>query len=85
MIIPERETVMMCREVAREHGLLIGGSTGTVLAAARRLSEEVESGSRVVVISPDLGDKYLDTIYSDIWVGENLPRATVEVSGRFHV
>ncbi|BCY14203.1 2,3-diaminopropionate biosynthesis protein SbnA [Actinoplanes sp. L3-i22] len=66
--VPEADTVRICRRIAREHGLLIGGSTGTVLAAVAAMQDRIMTGSQVVVISPDLGERYLDTIYNDRWV-----------------
>jgi cysteine synthase A len=73
VLVPEAETVRMCRRIARQYGLLIGGSTGTALVAAQRVGGRLARGSRLVVISPDLGDKYMDTVYSDPWVREHFP------------
>jgi 2,3-diaminopropionate biosynthesis protein SbnA len=69
-LIAETDTVAMCRRVAETYGLLVGGSTGTVLAAVQQLGPTLPEGARVAVISPDMGDKYIDTVYSDIWVAE---------------
>ncbi|MFF2412037.1 2,3-diaminopropionate biosynthesis protein SbnA [Streptomyces sp. NPDC058092] len=68
VLIEERETVLMCRHVARSYGLLLGGSSGTVLAAVRAMRNSIASGSTVLAISPDLGDRYLDSVYDDDWV-----------------
>ena len=57
-----------CRRLARATGLLAGGSTGTVLAAVRRLSPVIPARATVVAISPDLGERYLETIYDDEWI-----------------
>ena len=65
--IPETETVAACRETARRHGYLSGASTGTVLAAVKRVAPEIERGAVVVAISPDLGTGYIDTVYDDAW------------------
>jgi cysteine synthase A len=48
--------------------LLVGGSTGTVLAAMQKLSSEFVPGDTIVAISADLGEKYLDTVYDPDWV-----------------
>ncbi|MDV9178666.1 2,3-diaminopropionate biosynthesis protein SbnA [Streptomyces sp. W16] len=71
ILVSEEDTIRVCRRVARDHGLLVGGSTGTVLAAVTALRDRIRPGSRVLAISPDLGDRYLDTIYDDTWVAEN--------------
>ncbi|MEU5839559.1 2,3-diaminopropionate biosynthesis protein SbnA [Streptomyces diacarni] len=68
VLVAETDTIRTCRRVALDHGLLVGGSTGTVLAAIRALRDQIPEGSRVLAISPDLGDRYLDTVYDDEWV-----------------
>lgn len=70
VLVHEREAVGECRLMAREHGVLVGGSTGSVIAAARRVCVTLGSGARAVIISPDSGEKYLQSIYNDIWVTE---------------
>lgn len=66
--VPELETIMECRELARKIGLLVGGSTGTVVRAIKMYAGNIPPGSKVVTISPDFGDRYLSTIYDDAWV-----------------
>lgn len=73
VLIPETDAINMCRQVARKHGLLIGGSTGTVLAAVVQEQDSLAAGALVAVISPDFGDRYLTTIYSNAWVEVNYP------------
>jgi 2,3-diaminopropionate biosynthesis protein SbnA len=83
VLVEERDTVLMCRHVARTYGLLLGGSTGTVLAGLRAMRGAVEPGSTVLVIAPDLGDRYLDTVYDDDWVlarfGATDPAALLDI------
>ncbi|CAB3759987.1 2,3-diaminopropionate biosynthesis protein SbnA [Paraburkholderia solisilvae] len=66
-MIDEADSILMCRRLAAQ-GLLVGGSTGTVLAAAARWEGRISAGAVVVAISPDLGDRYVDTIYDNAWV-----------------
>src|SRR6476660_4916122 len=66
--IDEATTVDTCLSFVRDYHLLVGGSTGTVLAAVQELASEFEAGDTVVAISADLGDKYLDTVYNPAWV-----------------
>ncbi|CAM5269301.1 2,3-diaminopropionate biosynthesis protein SbnA [Streptomyces xanthochromogenes] len=70
--ICERQTVRTCRQVARTYGLLPGASTGTALSAVAALDEHIPTGSRVLVVAPDLGERYLDTLYDDEWVARTL-------------
>lgn len=83
-LIPEVDTVAMCRRVAETYGLLVGGSTGTVLAAVQQLAPTLPEGARVAAISPDMGDKYIDTVYSDAWVTERYTEIP-ELAGLGHI
>ncbi|WP_334150822.1 2,3-diaminopropionate biosynthesis protein SbnA [Hyphomicrobium sp.] len=68
VVIDEERTVETCLSFVRDYHLLIGGSTGTVLAAVQQLAPEFAPGDTIVAISADLGDKYLDTVYNPAWV-----------------
>ncbi|WP_018685277.1 2,3-diaminopropionate biosynthesis protein SbnA [Actinokineospora enzanensis] len=68
----ERAAVRMCHRLAGR-GFLFGGSTGTVLAAAERYLKDLPDDVTAVAISPDLGDRYLDTLYDRSWVEERFP------------
>jgi len=68
--VSEQKTVEACLSFARDYHLLVGGSTGTVLAAIKQLAREFRPGDTIVAISPDLGEKYLDTVYDSIWVDQ---------------
>jgi cysteine synthase A len=67
-MVPEERTIAMCRLLARQKGLLVGGSTATVIAAVHAWRERIEPGAVVVALSPDWGERYLDTLYDDQWV-----------------
>lgn len=69
VLVPEEAAVRMCRTLSAR-GLLFGGSTGTVVDGARTWLErnDPQRTLRTVCISPDLGDRYLDTVYDDAWV-----------------
>ena len=69
VMVPEADTVRACWDLART-GFLFGGSTGTVVAGAQRwYAEHPEAtGLTAVAIAPDLGDRYLDTVYQPQWV-----------------
>src|SRR5215213_598920 len=69
--ITDLECVIGCRRLVGTEGILAGGSSGAVLMAAEQLRGELPSGSNCVVIFPDRGERYLDTIYSNEWVTEH--------------
>jgi cysteine synthase A len=88
--VPEAATVRTCRDLMR-HGFSFGGSTGTVVTGALSwLSEQygdTASGIReqvtAVTISPDLGERYMETVYHDEWVTNSLgPETLAEKSAR---
>ncbi|MEU6963693.1 2,3-diaminopropionate biosynthesis protein SbnA [Streptomyces chrestomyceticus] len=67
--VSELDAVRLCRTLA-SHGMLFGGSTGTVVAGALQWLERYDPGRTLssVCISPDMGDRYLTTVYDDRWV-----------------
>ncbi|MHC8385052.1 2,3-diaminopropionate biosynthesis protein SbnA [Pseudomonas sp. LB3P14] len=69
-MVSEADTVAMCRYLARTNGVLAGGSTGTVLAAVYACRQQLQANAVIVAISPDMGERYLDSVYDDAWVKE---------------
>src|SRR5687768_5963240 len=66
--VEEPDTIRTCRRLARR-GFLFGGSTGTVVSgAATWFAREKRTDVTAVAIAPDLGERYLDTIYHTNWV-----------------
>ncbi|MFR9752371.1 2,3-diaminopropionate biosynthesis protein SbnA [Nocardia sp. 004] len=71
VMVEEAAAIRMCRRLATT-GFLFGGSTGTVLAGAQlRLAELRDEQVKAVAISPDMGERYLETVYDDGWVAEH--------------
>ena len=66
--VSDRECVVGCRRLVAREGILAGGSSGAGVMAVERLRDRLHDGATVVVIFPDRGERYLDTIYSDDWV-----------------
>lgn len=62
--VSESECVRSCNDLARTSGILVGASSGGVISAARRLASESPSGSTHVLILPDRGERYLDSVYA---------------------
>jgi N-(2-amino-2-carboxyethyl)-L-glutamate synthase len=65
--VNEESTIEACLSFVRDHHLPLGGSSGTVLAAVKRLAPDFRRGDIIVAISADLGEKYLDTLYDPAW------------------
>jgi N-(2-amino-2-carboxyethyl)-L-glutamate synthase len=68
--VEEPDAIRTCHRLARR-GFLFGGSTGTVVSGALDwLARHDADGLTAVALSPDLGDRYLDTIYQTNWVAD---------------
>lgn len=70
--VSDVDCVVGCRRLVREEAILGGGSSGGVVSAIERLREEIPEKTCCVAILPDRGERYLDTVYNDRWVHENL-------------
>jgi cystathionine beta-synthase len=81
--VSDRDSFLMARRIAREEGLLVGGSSGTAAVAAVRLAKTLPADAIVVVIFPDSGRGYMSKIFNDDWMiangflSEGKRRATV--------
>ncbi|GAB2966261.1 pyridoxal-phosphate dependent enzyme [Amycolatopsis acidiphila] len=69
--IGDRESILAARRLAREEGLLAGGSAGTALAAALRVAARLGPDDLVVVLLPDTGRGYLSKYFDDDWLRRN--------------
>jgi cysteine synthase A len=66
--VEEADTIRACHRLAR-NGFLFGGSTGTVVSGAVGwLAEHDGHDLTAVAIAPDLGERYLDTVYQTNWL-----------------
>ncbi|MFF2077223.1 pyridoxal-phosphate dependent enzyme [Kitasatospora sp. NPDC058162] len=68
--IPDRESLLTARRLAREEGLLVGPSSGAAVAAALRVARGLGPEDLVVVLLPDSGRSYLSKVHSDVWMRE---------------
>src|SRR5215467_7952216 len=69
--IDDRTSFYWARRLAREEGILAGGSAGTALGAALTYSRRLTSNDVVVVLLPDTGRGYLSKQFNDTWMREN--------------
>ncbi len=81
--VPDRTSFTMARRLAREEGILVGGSAGLNVWLAVEIARELDDPAcMVVTILADTGERYLSKVFSDEWMQENqmleAPRVTVE-------
>ena len=70
IMVDDHASFAMTRRLAREEGLLVGGSCGMAAEAAIQVAREDES-KLVVVILPDSGRGYLSKVFNDDWLRTN--------------
>jgi cystathionine beta-synthase len=81
--VSDKTSFTMARRLAREEGILVGGSTGLNVALAVDLAREVaDPRALIVTILCDTGERYLSKQFNDAWMQENqmldTPRSTVQ-------
>ena len=64
----DRESFLMARQLIRQEGLLVGGSSGAAVWAATQVAKDLPKGARVVVILPDSIRNYLSKFVDDRWM-----------------
>ena len=69
--IDDRSSFHWSRRLAREEGILVGGSAGTALGAALTYARRLTPDDIVVVLLPDTGRGYLTKQFNDTWLREN--------------
>lgn len=79
--VDDRTSFYWARRLAREEGILTGGSAGTALGAALTYAKKLTEHDVVVVLLPDTGRGYLTKVFNDTWMRENdllMPAETKE-------
>jgi cystathionine beta-synthase len=68
--VSDKDSFRMTRRLAREEGLLVGGSCGMAVVAALDLAKDLGPDDMVVVLLPDSGRGYLSKIFNDEWMND---------------
>ncbi len=62
--VSDEEAFSMSRRLAREEGILAGGSTGAIVHVGLKIAYDLEPGSLIVAVAPDTGRNYLSNIFA---------------------
>jgi N-(2-amino-2-carboxyethyl)-L-glutamate synthase len=79
VMVSDLEAIAVCRALADDTGIAVGGSSGAAIAGCLRYLHGRPDLSRALCICPDLGASYRETLYDDVWLMEH---GAVEALGR---
>ncbi len=68
--VSDKDSFLTARRLAREEGLLVGGSAGATMYATLQVAKILPENKVVVAVFPDTGRNYLSKMYSDEWMLE---------------
>jgi len=66
--VSDRDSFLTARRLAREEGILAGGSAGTTIWAAFKIAERLGPEAQILTMIPDTGRNYLSKFYDDNWL-----------------
>ena len=69
--VTDKQSFVATRRLAREEGILVGGSSGMALHAALEVARDRGPDEVIVVLFPDTGRNYLSKFFSDEWMRQN--------------
>lgn len=73
-LVSDYEAVQGCQIMREREGMLIGGSSGALIAALHKLKNYIPANASVALLFPDSGERYLDTIYNELWIQQTFEK-----------
>lgn len=77
--VGDAEAFQIARQLARREGMLLGGSSGTAVAAALRYARRLTADHLVVALCADTGRNYMSKFFDDDWLAENKLTTAVDI------
>lgn len=71
VVVSDRDAFITARHLAREEGILAGGSCGAAIFGGLKYAQKMEAGQTMVILLPDTGRNYLSRYFSDEYMKEN--------------
>jgi len=71
IVVNDQEAFTATRKLAREEGILVGGSSGMAIFASLQLAKKLTNDDIIVALLPDSGRGYLSKLYNDDWMRES--------------
>jgi cysteine synthase A len=68
--VHDKLSFSVTRALCEEEGLLLGASTGAIVAAGLAVAARLPGNQSILMINPDRGDRYLETVYNNAWLAE---------------
>ena len=78
--VGDKESFVTARNLARREGILLGGSSGTAVAAALRYARRLTGDHLIVALCADTGRNYLSKFYDEAWLAANKLTEDVEIA-----
>jgi len=75
--VSDKECIIGCKALIAKESILAGGSSGGIVSALLKSADTIPDGSTVVLILPDRGERYLNTVYDKEWVRKYFPESSV--------
>ncbi len=66
--VTDKDGAVMTRRIAKEEGLFVGYSAGSVIAGLKQLKDKLKPTDLVVVVFHDHGSRYVGKVYNDEWM-----------------
>lgn len=71
MHVSDMDCIVGCRRLAKYEAILAGGSSGGIIMALEEVKHTIPDGVNVVLVFADRGERYMNTIFSDVWVNKH--------------